>query len=234
MRRFGRRRIRNQALFVLLVMLGACLLLYIIFIVRFVPIIKTMAISSAKNIATQTINNAAGKVLKQEKVSYDRIMTLERNKSGEVTAVKANTLQIDILKYEITNEALRELNSLSPGALSVPIGTVIGGELLSGFGPRINVTIEPVGNVQTEIDNEFSSTGINQTRQQVILKVRTAITIIVSNYSLSTSVQSNFVIADTVIVGNVPDSYTVVEEGADDSTAGKIYLYGKNKGTSSK
>jgi sporulation protein YunB len=221
-------------LFTLLVTLGICLLIYIVFIVRFVPIIKTMAISSAKNIATQTINNAAGKVLKQNKVSYDQIMTLERDQNGQVTAVKANTLQIDILKYEITNEALRELNNMNTSELGVPIGTIIGGELLSGFGPYINVTVKPLGNVQTEIDNQFTSTGINQTRQQVILKVRTVITVIVSNYTMATNVESNFVIADTVIVGSVPGSYTVVEEDAGDGTVGKIYTYGKSGGTSSK
>ena len=204
-----------------------CLLVYIIFILRFIPIIKTMAISNAKNIATQTINNAAGKVLKKEKLSYDQIMMLERNKSGQVTAVKANTLQIDVLKYEITNEALREMSNMNTGSLGVPIGTVIGGELFSGFGPHINVKVEPLGNIQTEIDNEFTSTGINQTRQQVILKVRAAITVIVSNYTLVTDVQSNFVIADTVIVGSVPNSYTVIEEAADAGTAEKVYTYGR-------
>lgn len=227
MRRFGRRRRSNRALHVLLITLMLCLLVYIIFILRFIPIIKTMAISNAKNIATQTINNAAGKVLKKEKLSYDQIMMLERNKSGQVTAVKANTLQIDVLKYEITNEALREMSNMNTGSLGVPIGTVIGGELFSGFGPHINVKVEPLGNIQTEIDNEFTSTGINQTRQQVILKVRAAITVIVSNYTLVTDVQSNFVIADTVIVGSVPNSYTVIEEAADAGTAEKVYTYGR-------
>lgn len=232
MRRFRRRRVKNKALAVFIVFLIIFIAGYYIFSVRLMPLIKTIAVNNAKVIATETINKAAGKVLEEEQIDYDKLMTIEKDSNGSIIAVKANTLKIDQLKYKITNEAIREINSIDPDQLSVPIGTVIGGQLLSGKGPRVKVRIEPIGNVETQIINEFTSTGINQTRQQVMLSVTASITIIVSTYSVTTDVTSNFTLADTVIVGNVPDSYMVVDDGSEGSE--KVFIYGKNNQSSDK
>lgn len=236
MRRYRREHIKNRAFFFIILILTLFIVLFLIFTVRLMPLIKTMAINNAKNMATQTINNAAGKVIEDDKIDYNKLMILEKDSSGKITAVKADTLQIDLLKYKITNEAIKELDSIDSSELGVPIGTIIGGQLFSGAGPRINVKIEPVGNVETKIVNEFTSTGINQTRQQVMLNVKTSITIIVSSYNVTTSVESNFTIADTVIVGDVPNSYTVVEDSAADSesTSQKIFTYGSTRNSGSK
>jgi sporulation protein YunB len=216
--------------------LTLCTALFYLFTTRLMPLIKTTAVNNARNMATQTINNAAGKVLKEKQIDYDKLMTLEKDSRGRITAVKADSLQIDLLKYEITNEAIKEINAIDSSELGVPVGTVIGGQLLSGTGPRINVKIEPVGNVETQIVNGFTSTGINQTRQQIMLSVKASITIMVSSYNITTSVESNFAIADSVIVGNVPDYYTVVEDsGASGENASqKIFTYGKNQSAASK
>ena len=236
MRRYHAKRVKNRALLFLIFILGLITVLIYIFTVRLMPVIKTMAINNAKNMATQTINNATGKVLKEKNIDYDKLMTLDKDSSGKITAVKAESLQIDLLKYEITNEAIKEINAIDSTELGVPIGTVVGGQLLTGMGPRINVKIEPVGNVETQIVNEFTSTGINQTRQQIMLNVKASITIIVSSYNVTTNVESNFTIADTVIVGNVPDSYTVVDDSATsgESASQKIFTYNNNKNSSSK
>lgn len=235
MRRFYRRRTKNKAIaffIVLLVIAGA---FYYIFSVRLMPLIKTIAVNNAKVIATDTINRATGKVLKDEQIDYDKLMTIEKDSSGEITAVKADTLKIDQLKYEITNEAIKEINEIDPDQLSVPIGTVIGGQLLSGKGPRVKVKIEPIGSVETKIVNEFTSTGINQTRQQILLNVTASITIMVSSYSVTTDVTSNFTLADTVIVGSVPDSYMVVDDGSSAASgAEKVFIYGKNQSSQTK
>jgi sporulation protein YunB len=236
-RRYKRRRNGRFPVLIVLALLAAAVLYYV-FTIRLLPILKTIAVNNARITATQTINNAAGKVLKDNAVDYDKLMTLEKDGDGNITAIKADALQIDLLKYEITNEAVKEINDIDPGKLAVPIGTVIGGQLFSGTGPKINVRIEPVGNVETQLVNEFSSTGINQTRQRIVLNVTASLTIIVSSYSVTSDVESNFTIADTVIVGSVPDSYTVVEDGSGNasdgqsgtqSTAQRIFTYDKNQ-----
>jgi sporulation protein YunB len=233
MRRGFRRRTKFKVLGALVILLLVVILLFCVFSIRLMPVIKTMAINNARNAATMAINNAAGKVLKEQNIDYDKLMTLEKDSSGKITAVKADALQIDMLKYEVTNEAVKEINAINSSELSIPIGTIIGGQIFSGLGPRIQVTVEPVGNVETSIDNEFTSTGINQTRQEVMLDVKTSITIIVSSYNVSTTVDSNFDIADTVIVGDVPNSYFVADDNSSSSDADKLFAYSQSQNQSS-
>lgn len=229
MRRSFRRQPKNKVILALLIILLLLILLYLIFSVRLLPVIKTMAVNNARTTAISTINNAAGKVLKDNKIDYDKLITLEKDSNGKINAVKADTLEIDLLKYQITNEAVKEINSINSSSLDVPVGTVIGGQLFSGMGPRVHVTIEPVGNVETNIENKFTSTGINQTRQEVILDVRASITVIVSSYNVSTNVDTNFDIADTIIVGDVPDSYMQITDDSSQSNSDKVFKYGKTQ-----
>lgn len=233
MRHSFHRQTKKKVMLALIIALFLLILLYYIFNVRLLPVVKTMAVNNARTAATSTINNAAGKVLNENKIDYDKLITLEKDSNGKINAVKADTLEIDLLKYQITNEAVKELNDINSSKIGVPIGTVLGGQLFSGMGPRVNVTIEPVGNVETNIVNKFTSTGINQTRQEVILDVKASITIIVSSYSLNTSVESNFDIADTIIVGDVPDSYMEITDGTSQSSSDKVFKYGKAQTSSS-
>lgn len=230
MRRLRSKRRRSRAPVVAIAILLTLLLSYIIFMNRLLPVVETMAVNRARNLCTETINQAAGKVIKDNNITYDMLMELEKDSSGNITAVKANTLKIDELKYKITNEVIKELNETDTSSLGIPLGTVIGGQLFHGLGPRIRVNIESIGSAETKIINEFSSAGINQTRQQVLLEVDASITVLVSTSHITTNVKSNYTIADTVIVGNVPDSYTVVDDSSGKSNSDKIFIYG-NKGS---
>lgn len=232
MRHSFRRQSKKKTMPALTIALLLLILLYWIFSARLMPVIKTMAVNNARIVAISTINNAAGKVLKDNKIDYDKLITLEKDSNGKINAVKADTLEIDLLKYQITNEAVKEMNAINSNRLDVPIGTVIGGQLFSGMGPRVHVTIEPVGNVETNIENKFTSTGINQTRQEVILDVKASITVIVSSYNVNTNVDTNFDIADTIIVGDVPDSYMQITDGTSQSTSDKVFKYNKSQTSS--
>ena len=236
MKKYYRKKRKNSVLFFLMLVLTAVILIYFIFAVRLLPILKTMAVNNAKIIALQTVNNAVGKVLKDNDVTYDKLMNFRTDSTGKITAVEADTLQINLLKYEITKETIKEINDIDKASLGIPLGTIIGGDLLSGTGPCINVEIAPIGNVETNITNQFSAAGINQTRQEINLNVKTSITVIISSCNVSTDIESNFTLADTVIVGGVPDYYTVVEDGSSSglSNSEKAFIYGKNQSSVSK
>lgn len=205
----------------------AAALLYAAFNIALVPVLKTSAVNRARIVAIDTINNAAGRVLKNDSITYDRLMRVDKDSSGSVTAVSADTMQINMLKYDVTGEVIRELNSIDPSELAIPFGTVIGGQLFTGRGPYIRIKIQPIGSVDSNIVNSFSSAGINQTRQQIMLDVKADITLIIASYNVSTRVESNIDVADIVIVGGVPGSYTYVGgSGGAAGSDGRVIIYG--------
>ena len=114
-----------------------------------------------------------------------------------------NRLQTDILDIILTR-----LAEVSDTELSIPLGTLTGSALLAGRGPRINVRMESVGSSSAHFENAFASAGINQTKHQIMLNVDVSVSILLPGFTTATKVSNAFTVAETVIVGAVPDTYT--------------------------
>jgi sporulation protein YunB len=218
--RFRKKNMKRRVYFFIFFVFTAVAGLYVIFNIELLPVLRTTAVNKAKVAATNTINDAVGAVLKQDDVNYDKLISFEKDASGNITAIKADTFQINLLKYDITKEVVKELSEVGGSEIKIPVGTVIGGQIFTGLGPNINIRFQPVGNINSEITSTFTSVGINQTRQQIMLDIKADLTVIVATYNISTQVESNFIIADSVIVGGVPGTYVTVD--GTDGTIGKI------------
>ena len=92
--------------------------------------------------------------------------------------------------------------------LSIPLGTLTGSNLLAGRGPHIRVRTQSVGTATARFDNQFSSSGINQTRHRIILDVDVHVSILLPGLTTYTKVSNEISVAETVIVGGVPETYT--------------------------
>lgn len=230
MRRLGRRSRKGRLVFLILLFLVADIILFTTFSVRAKPMIKELAVQKTKAVATSAINEAVGDAIKESGIDYDKLMIVDTNSNGTVTAIKSNTIAIDLLKHDITSRVISSVNEINRSNLSIPFGTLLGSQLFNNYGPNFQIRIQPLGNVETKFVNSFTSTGINQTRQQINLDVKVHLTVLIADYAVNTDVSSTFLVADTVIVGEVPDSYTVIgDSSALDSTDKKIYAYGKNQ-----
>ena len=112
------------------------------------------------------------------------------------------------LQSSILHQVLQEIAQMDTRELSIPLGSLTGSALLAGRGPRISVRMQSVGSSTAYLSNEFSSAGINQTRHQIILNVDVYVSILLPGFSTATKVSNAFTVAETVLVGTVPDSYT--------------------------
>lgn len=177
---------------------------------RLRPMIRPMAVARAKSTATRAINNAVDQALSMDSISYESLIILEKDSENRVTALKTNTAQINKLKAELTSVITEQISQIDQTKISIPIGSVIGGELLSGFGPRISITLLPVGYAETDIINTFSDAGINQTIHQILLDVTVTIGIVMPAYTEYATVSTSIVLGESVLLGNVPDNYTNV------------------------
>ena len=97
---------------------------------------------------------------------------------------------------------------VSARELSIPIGTLTGSALLAGRGPRISVRMESVGSSSARFENRFDSAGINQTNHQIALEVDVSVSILLPGFTTATTVSTAVTVAETVIVGSVPETYT--------------------------
>ena len=199
----------------LLLSIAVVAMVTVFLLARLRPMIRPIAVARAKTMATRAINAAVDQVLAMDSISYESLISLQVDSENHVTALKTNTALINKLKAELTSEIADHVSRLNSATISIPIGSVIGGELFSGVGPRIYIGLLPVGYAETDIVNHFSAAGINQTIHQILLEVTVTIGIVMPAYTEYASVSTSIVLGESVLLGNVPENYTNVETNED-------------------
>jgi len=178
---------------------------------RLTPTVKSMAMSASKNVVTSAVNNAIAAKLDSGDLDYYKLIQLEKNTDGQVTALVCDMARINLLKTLITQEIITGLTEKNYANIGIPIGNLIGGSLLSGKGPRIPIRIIAVSSASTDFKNLFSTSGINQTRHRIVITVKVEISVLIPGSVTQEEVTTSLTVAETVVVGTVPDSYTYFE-----------------------
>lgn len=173
-----------------------------------------MAYARAYSMAVETMNHAVEKTVAQG-VAYEELIETHTDAQGRVTMLRANTVRMNEIAAKTALMAEKELNSYENQFVEIPLGAALGIRVLSGFGPRLHVQILPVGAVRTDFGTEFQSAGINQTRHRIFLTLRSTVSLIVPTGSQLVEVKSTVPIAESIIVGEVPDSFVDVSDQED-------------------
>jgi len=165
-----------------------------------------IAMSDAVDAVTLAVNDSVEKVMSGSAYRYEDFVKLEKDQNGNITAITTNTTLINLLSTEI----LQEMVNRADGSLldiRVPLGNLFGTNLLLGKGPDIPVEIIMLTSSFIRFDNDLIATGINQSRHQIILKAAVDVDILIPWATMSTRVETDIPIADTVIIGRVPETY---------------------------
>ena len=202
-----------------------CLLfLTVLFIASFntlFPIVNARAIQYSRSYATEVINTAVKAVLEENDTEYSDIVKTATDSEGNVLSLSADTLAVNRLKSDVSLKILQILSDESRRVLHIPIGNLTGMYLLSGRGFKLSVRLIPTDSVLSVVESSLSEVGINQSWHRINMKVTVRLGVIILGKHNSVDITDSIVIADTVIVGRVPDAYTDIEK-VDDDTVGDI------------
>lgn len=202
-----RRRRKHKFIFPLILITGLFLGLAVILRTQFNPIVTNLAQTQVKTKTSDLINSAIAQQIGQNNIQYDRIIFFEKDLNGKITALKTNMGEVNRLKTDILNIINNGILDLNVHDISIPIGSVIFPELLSGKGPMIPVRILAISNSDATFVSNFSEAGINQTLQQLTMNVSVDVTILVMDRTVTFTVESPVVVAETIIVGAVPETF---------------------------
>lgn len=172
------------------------------------PLVERMAVTRVENTVNRIVSEAVDEAITSGKLSYDRLISFEKDADGRITAVHSNMAAFNQLQAEILDIVLARIEQVSARELSIPIGSLTGTPLLAGRGPRIRMRMESIGSSSAEFQNQFETGGINQTRHQIILEINVSVSILLPGFTTATKVSSAVTVAETVIVGAVPETYT--------------------------
>lgn len=201
-----RRKIRSLFRLTFL-LLAAAVLVFLMLRSRYRDVIRELAETQVKNTTSDLTNDAIAKQIADGIIQYDRIVYFEKDLDGRITALKTNMSEVNRLKTDILNIINDEILALDTSDIGIPLGSLFLPEFLSGKGPAIPVHILSIRNSDAAFASNFSQAGINQTLHQLTMEVSVDVAVLVLGQTSSFTITSEVVVAETVIVGDVPNTF---------------------------
>ena len=203
-----RRRNKKNKIFIVAVAFFVLLIYGFIWVDKNIkPTVLAISEVQARKIATQAINEAVKNKIKDD-IKYKDLIFVNFDKDGKVTMMQANTIMMNSIASDVALEVQENVRNVAAKPVKIPIGNALNSQLIKG--PNINITIVPQGTVSVDFTTEFIESGINQTIHKVYLVIITEVRVIVPLASDVIKIVTNIPIAETIIVGDVPESYVFI------------------------
>ncbi len=171
------------------------------------PVAEELALAKLNNAVTAIVNQAVEETMASGAVSYSDIVTLQTDLSGSITAILTDPIKLNTLRTQLLGDLVEQVDSLDSKDLGIPLGNLTSLIPLSGHGPLLPVRVLAAAAPRASFRNAFQSAGINQTLHQVMLDVSVEVTLLLPGGTTSSVVSAQVCVAETVIVGQVPDAY---------------------------
>jgi len=210
-RRILRRRRRGNSILIILLVLVVAIIIFSLIYRHLITNVENMATAEARNSVSLAVNSAVAKKMATGAFAYSDLVTLITDSDGKISAITTNIVKINALKSELADEIIENITLGNIATMSIPAGNLIGNILTSGRGYNIPVRVVLANSIEERFRNSFSSAGINQTLHRIWLEVDITVNILVPGKTSQIVVSTEMVVAETVIVGSVPDSYTYFE-----------------------
>lgn len=208
-----KKRFLRTVLFLIVLLIVLLTLSVALLSVNMRPAMAALAIARIRSVAARAMNDAILESMGDE-TNYARLIQVHES-SERVYMLQANTHKMNILAADCAEAAQERIAQMGDQGISIPIGTITGISFLAGKGPSLKVTFSPAGSVQSEFNSEFVSSGINQTLYRVNLLLTASVRLVMPGVSETIFVRAEAAIAESIIVGDVPEVYTNVASEED-------------------
>ena len=167
-------------------------------------------------------------ILEENGDEYQDLVRFEKDQFGQILAVQTDVVKVNTMKSRMIARVSQKLNDASAATIRIPLGNATGMDLLYGRGPKIPLRMIPLGSANADFVSVFTNAGINQTRHQVVIEAEVELNVLAPGSETTLTVSSQISVAETVLIGNVPDSYTYLDTQGENLL--QDYYLLKNKG----
>lgn len=178
-------------------------------------VVLSLARAQAQAMAVRILNEAATELLATGEVTYDVLMHVTADETGQVRLIQANTPEMNRLAARVSLLSQEKLQTARDQVVRVPLGSALGMTLFAGAGPKIEVHVLPVGSVHAAFHTDFQTAGINQTRHRVTLQLTAQVQLVIPTGARVVEASTQVAMAESIIVGEVPETFTDVGNDMD-------------------
>ncbi len=208
-----RRRRRRKAVFLLLIILLTAVIGAVAVDGQLRPLIQNYGQMSARRSAMLAVHTGVEQVLSENETAYRDLITVQRDAEGRVLSAETNVSAVNRLKAAASNAVMAELASREQQVVRVPLGNLLGGSFFTGRGPFLPLHVHTSGTVITTLSGEFTDAGINQTNHSLYLDMQVMMTAALPMERVSIELSTRFLVCETVLVGDVPQTVLQVDLG---------------------
>lgn len=173
------------------------------------PNMEETARIKAAAIVSRTVNRSLAEELEKRK-KEGNLFTEQRNSKGELEMVQADSVKINLLMSQLAMNIQEEFSRSGREKFSVSFGTLIGSRVLSQSKPDMTITVVPLSVSSMDFRTEFETQGINQTKYKIYVILECRVKMLAPFSTEIFKVKNTVLVAETVILGTVPDSYVQV------------------------
>lgn len=173
------------------------------------PSAQALANMKANSLATQAIHES---ILKNvSALSYEDFILLTRDNNGRIVLAQVNNRKINTFVAETTLAVKNSLLTLNREKIAIPLGEILGSYTFAALGPKIPVTLNHIGFVETAVTDRFEEAGINQVRHKIYLEVVTKVQVAIPFTSDVMEITASVPLVDAIYPGEVPDTVINLE-----------------------
>ncbi len=191
-----------------MVLLAVLLSAYILFYLSIRETVVDFAISTAEGKMITIADNAILDYFSENAVSYDKISNVSRDNDNNIKGIELDSKLITLIKGKISRRISSEISTDDFVKVGIPLGTLISNDYLFGIGPKIYFTTQFYEGYKIDFINTFEDCGINQVRHSIIMKITLSGTVVSLGKKRTFLTDTSYPVAETIIVGTVPNTYT--------------------------
>lgn len=199
--------------FLLLIMLLAAFGYTVGYTIRTVgPQLVSLAELEAKSMMARKINEALLEEFTEQPLDGETLFDMERDANGKIVMVQTNTGAVNRLIASLTEKIQRRVSGMEEERVEVPLGAVMGSSVFSQMGPCVHMRVIPLASAKVNYKTEFTTAGVNQTCHKLYLEIKCSSRLLAPFARHEIELHSRVLIAETIVLGDVPQSYIVVPE----------------------
>ncbi len=172
-----------------------------------VPFQEKYIRTQARIISSRAVSDAVEEVISSFDYSYSDLSKVNYSEDGSVVSITTDSKNINLLKTEINKAVQQEIETVTDADVSVHIGAFTELSLLSSVGPKVTFDFTFIGSFNSEIVSTFESAGLNQTVHRLRYVVNANLITLSPDFSDGIEYTTDFEIAQSVIVGEIPSAY---------------------------
>ncbi|MBQ6569250.1 MAG: sporulation protein YunB [Clostridia bacterium] len=165
-----------------------------------------------------TVGETVGTQSDFAKISYTQ--------DGKICGIQFDMPRISAVKSQIVSKINSGIYEGDFCTVKIPAGSLTGSSMLMGKGFPVTVKAQMYGTADAKIISEFSGCGINQTLHRILIEITADFYIVKPGKNDRLTVTTTYCLAETLIVGDIPSAYTLIEGASPDEIESRIIDFG--------